>query len=126
MAHRLQTQADGRRYAIHVLEQLYNVGREKCRADRPGKSPPQHGGLILALLDVHRNGTASALVGFACILTDRIGARLYGVEQWDYRDLERCGKFRKWKRGPDARQGRAGTLTQAPECDDRQEGRLRG
>lgn len=72
---RLETAADGWRYAIDVLRQLQEAGSEKCRANTPPPYVLQADALILALVDLKERGTVEACCGFGQILTDAVGAR---------------------------------------------------
>lgn len=88
---RLQTQADGRRFAVEALRTLRDAGPEKCRLNLPAPYLLQADALILALLDVKERGTVDACVGFAAVLTDMVGTRSPEAMPELYEGFERHG-----------------------------------
>lgn len=94
---RLETQADGRRYAADVLRSLRNAGPEKCRANLPPPYVHQADGLIVALVEIKERATVAAAVGFAGILTDAVGTRSGEPCPELYEQMERSGKLCRYK-----------------------------
>lgn len=94
---RLNTQADGRRFAVEVLRKLRAAGPEKCRANLPPPFTIQADALILALAEIKERGTVDACVGFAIVLTDVAGTRCLEASPELYESMDRHGSFRGYK-----------------------------
>lgn len=123
---RLDTEQKGRWLARRVLFRLGKAGTEACRADASRRA--QAGALRASLDKLFRIGTRAARYGFAAVLTDALGVRRFcsarELAQF-YENMEAARRFRE--REPDARQGRAGTLTGARGSPpNEQEAALRG
>lgn len=94
---RLETSADGRRFAIDVLRELRDAGPERCRANLPAPFTGQDDALILALVELKERATVEAACGFAQIMTDALGTRALEPTPELYEQMERAGKIRPYK-----------------------------
>jgi hypothetical protein len=90
---RLETQADGRRFAVDVLRKLQAEGTERCRANLPAAPAA----LILALIELKERGTVESLVGFGVVFTDLAGTRSQDSLADLYAGMERSGSFRPYR-----------------------------
>lgn len=94
---KLQTQADGRRYAIDVLRQLGKGGTERCRANLPAPYISQADALIMALVEIKERATVDACIGFGQIVTDAVGTRSPEPMPELYEQMERAGGIRPYR-----------------------------
>lgn len=95
---RLETAADGRRFAVDVLRELRDVaGPERCRANLPRYLTLQADALILALIELKERATVEAVAGFGQVITDAIGTRYGEPDPELYEALERAGAIRPYK-----------------------------
>jgi hypothetical protein len=107
---RLETQADGRRLAIRLLDSLRDAGTERCRANVPPNYVYPTDYLIAAMLEIKERGTVDACIGFAIVLTDAIGTR--GQEPCPelYEQMEAEGRIKPYKLGKISKRMRQGGL----------------
>lgn len=92
MMRRLDTIADGWRYACAVLRALETAGPENCQAAfRPPYKDKQADAMILALAEIKERGTTECLIGFAQLLTDLAGVRCLGLGAEFYERMGRSG-----------------------------------
>lgn len=94
---RLETAADGRRFATAVLRDLREAGPEKCRANTPTPYTYQANELMRALVELKERGTVEACVGFGQIMTDALGTRCLEPAPELYEAMERAGQIRRVK-----------------------------
>lgn len=94
---RLETQADGRRFAVDVLRALREAGPEKCRANLPPRCMLQADALMRALVEIKERATVAAAVGFGQILTDAIGTRALEPAPELYEHMERTSQFSRYR-----------------------------
>ena len=94
---RLDTQTDGRRFAVDVLRKLREAGPEKCRANLPPPFTIQADALIWALAELKERATCEALCGFGAIITDALGTRTLEPTPELYEQMERSGRIRRYK-----------------------------
>lgn len=94
---RLETSADGRRFAVDALRAIVEAGPERCRANLPAYLTLQADALILALIELKERGTVEAVAGFGQVITDAIGTRYGEPDPELYEALERAGAIRPYK-----------------------------
>ena len=94
---KLETPADGRRFAVDVLRSLAEAGPERCRANLPPYLTLQSDALILALVELKERGTVEAVAGFGQIITDAVGTRAGEPMPELYEAMERSGQIRPYK-----------------------------
>lgn len=94
---KLETQADGRRFAVEVLRRLYRAGPEKCRANLPPPYVHQCDELHKALAELKERGTVESLCGFSAIFTDLAGTRAPEDLADMYERMGRSGQIRDYK-----------------------------
>ena len=97
---RLETQQDGRRFALEILRALRDAGRKKCSAHPEDRHPrrQQFGALLSALVELENEGTSQARAGFASVLTDLLGNLLAGSSIPEvFQEREDKGLFMRWK-----------------------------
>lgn len=116
---RLQTEKDGRLFAIDAMERLKNANADEAAAYphysspiyskedvEPFRTGPQWAGLKEDLFKIFHEGTEAAQLGFCSIVTCVVAGDI-GKDMDCYRELERAGKFLPW--------GTPGTKYAAPK-----------
>jgi len=104
----LQTERDGRLFAMDALERLKDADADEAAAyphfsgpihskedARPFRTGPQWPGFKQDLFRVFHEGTEAAQLGFSSIVTCVIAGDI-GKDIDHYRELERAGKFLAW------------------------------
>lgn len=94
---KLETQVQGRRFAVDVLRKLRSSDPERCRANLPPGCVHQVDAMHKALAELKERATVEACAGFAAILTDLIGTRCQEPMPELYEGMERCGKIRPYR-----------------------------
>ena len=117
---KLETRRQGRFLARRALFKLAKAGPEACRANQI-----EQAGALRTSLEKLITASQAAREGFSQVLTDALGVRQFCDARelaMFYERMEAEGRFSqpmgRWQREPDARQGRAGTLTSARDRTD--------
>ena len=94
----LRTQKDGRLYAIALLENVdaQATSDERFSAERGSREGPQDDMIFRAFERVMYFAKGPAILGFFCVMTDKIGISSHTPGS-SYRHRERRGKLQFWR-----------------------------
>lgn len=96
----LETQQDGRRFALEVIRQIRDAGKIHCSAHPEEQDGEQCGAVLAALVKLEREGTSQARSGFAVVLCDLLGRALdRTLVPEAFEERESRGEFLRWHWG---------------------------